>query len=86
MDSSHETSIDEGEGSSPPHLAVPAVRHRGGLARGPPDGERLATLGAGEVVGERGIVERGLRNASAVATDHPEVEQRLREILAERGG
>ena len=49
------------------------------------DGERLATLGAGEVVGERGIVEQGLRNASAVATDHPEVEQR-REILAERGG
>ena len=37
-------------------------------------------------MGERGIVERGLRNASAVATDHPEVEQRLREILAERGG
>jgi CRP-like cAMP-binding protein len=55
-------------------------------------------------VGGRGIVERGLRNASAVATepvrvafltadqvrklgsDHPKVEQLLREILAERGG
>jgi CRP/FNR family cyclic AMP-dependent transcriptional regulator len=67
------------------------------------DGETLATIGPGEVVGERGIVKRGLRNASAVATepvqaifltadqmkrlrrDHPEVEERLRSILEERG-
>ena len=32
------------------------------------DGESLATLGPGEVVGERGVIERGLRNATAVAT------------------
>jgi len=31
------------------------------------DGETLATIGEGEVVGERGIVTRGLRNATAVA-------------------
>ena len=32
------------------------------------NGETLATIGQGEVVGERGIVTRGLRNATAVAT------------------
>jgi CRP/FNR family transcriptional regulator, cyclic AMP receptor protein len=32
------------------------------------DGETIATLGEGDVVGETGVVKRGLRNASVVAT------------------
>jgi CRP-like cAMP-binding protein len=32
------------------------------------DDEVLATLGAGDVVGERGVVNRALRNASVIAT------------------
>jgi CRP/FNR family cyclic AMP-dependent transcriptional regulator len=32
------------------------------------DGETVATVGPGEVVGERGTVKRALRNATAVAT------------------
>jgi CRP/FNR family cyclic AMP-dependent transcriptional regulator len=32
------------------------------------DDDVVATLGAGDVVGERGVVERGLRNATVVAT------------------
>lgn len=65
--------------------------------------EGEASLGPGEVVGEQGIVEHGLRNASAVATspvravfltadqvrslrrDIPDLDQKLRSILEERG-
>jgi CRP/FNR family transcriptional regulator, cyclic AMP receptor protein len=32
------------------------------------DGDTIATLGEGDVVGETGVVKRGLRNASVVAT------------------
>jgi CRP-like cAMP-binding protein len=32
------------------------------------DGDTLAKLGAGDVVGETGVVKRGLRNANVVAT------------------
>ncbi|HEX2231883.1 MAG TPA: cyclic nucleotide-binding domain-containing protein [Thermoleophilaceae bacterium] len=32
------------------------------------DGDTLAKLGAGDVVGETGVVKRGLRNADVVAT------------------
>lgn len=32
------------------------------------DGETMATLGSGDVVGETGVVERALRNADVVAT------------------
>jgi CRP/FNR family transcriptional regulator, cyclic AMP receptor protein len=100
-----ETSVEEGEellaaGTSPYQMF--AIEEGAVDVRS--DGETIASIGAGETVGERGIVERGLRNASAVATepvkavfltadqvrklerDHPEVEKRLREILAERGG
>jgi CRP/FNR family transcriptional regulator, cyclic AMP receptor protein len=99
-----EVSIDEGEelvtaGTSPYQLF--AVEQ--GALDVRRDGETIATIGNGELVGERGIVERGLRNASVVATesvraifltadqvrklrsDHPEVEERLRAVLAERG-
>jgi CRP/FNR family cyclic AMP-dependent transcriptional regulator len=99
-----EVSIDEGEdlvraGTQPYQLF--AIEE--GTVEVQRDGETLATIGPGEVVGERGIVKRGLRNASAVATgpvkaifltadqmkrlrrDHPEVEERLRSILEERG-
>src|SRR4051812_49505783 len=31
--------------------------------------DKLATLGAGDVVGEAGLLKRGLRNADVVATD-----------------
>jgi CRP/FNR family transcriptional regulator, cyclic AMP receptor protein len=63
------------------------------------DGRRLATLGPGDVFGETGVLERGLRNASVVATSPlrivklttwdmkrltPEAVQRLRELVAER--
>jgi CRP/FNR family transcriptional regulator, cyclic AMP receptor protein len=33
------------------------------------DGEAIAELGAGEVVGETGVMKRGLRNAEVVATE-----------------
>lgn len=32
------------------------------------DGEEVATLGAGEIVGETGVMERALRNATVTAT------------------
>jgi CRP/FNR family cyclic AMP-dependent transcriptional regulator len=32
------------------------------------DGEQVATLGAGEIVGETGVMERALRNATVTAT------------------
>ena len=99
-----EVSIDEGEdlvraGTQPYQLF--AIEE--GTVEVKRDDETLATIGPGEVVGERGIVKRGLRNASAVATepvraifltadqmrklrrDHPDVEERLRSILEERG-
>jgi CRP/FNR family transcriptional regulator, cyclic AMP receptor protein len=64
-----EVSIDEGEdlvraGTQPYQLF--AIEE--GTVEVQRDGETLATIGPGEVVGERGIVKRGLRNASAVAT------------------
>jgi CRP/FNR family transcriptional regulator, cyclic AMP receptor protein len=64
-----EVSIDEGEelvraGTSPYQLF--ALEE--GTVEVRRDDEVLATIGPGEVVGERGIVKRGLRNASAVAT------------------
>jgi CRP/FNR family cyclic AMP-dependent transcriptional regulator len=64
-----EVSIDEGEdlvraGTEPYQLF--AIEE--GTVEVKRDGETLATIGPGEVVGERGIVKRGLRNASAVAT------------------
>jgi CRP/FNR family transcriptional regulator, cyclic AMP receptor protein len=63
------------------------------------EGRRLATLGPGDVFGETGVLERGLRNASVVATSPlrivklttweikrltPETVQRLRELVAAR--
>jgi CRP/FNR family transcriptional regulator, cyclic AMP receptor protein len=64
-----EVSIDEGEdlvraGTQPYQMF--AIEE--GTVEVQRDGETLATIGPGEVVGERGIVKRGLRNASAVAT------------------
>ncbi|MFN2615523.1 MAG: cyclic nucleotide-binding domain-containing protein [Thermoleophilaceae bacterium] len=58
------------------------------------DGESVAELGAGDVVGETGVVNRGLRNADVVATGpvqvvyftHSQVKQMRREMpeLGER--
>jgi len=63
------------------------------------DGTLLATLGPGDVFGETGVLERGLRNASVVATSPlrivklttwdikrltPETVQRLRELAGQR--
>ena len=63
------------------------------------DGRLLATLGPGDVFGETGVLEQGLRNASVVATSPlrvvkltswdvkrltPETIQRLRELVAAR--
>jgi CRP/FNR family cyclic AMP-dependent transcriptional regulator len=99
-----EVSIEEGEelvraGTSPYQLF--AIEE--GSVEVKRDDETIATIGPGEVVGERGVVKRGLRNASAVATgpvraifltadqvrrlrrEHPDVEERLRTILEERG-
>ena len=47
----------------------PADRHRGGHRRGGSHDERLATLGKGDVVGEAGLLKRGLRNADVVAAE-----------------
>jgi CRP-like cAMP-binding protein len=99
-----EVSIDEGEelihAGTPPYQMFAIEEGAVEVRR---NGETLATIGEGEVVGERGIVTRGLRNASAIATgpvraifltedqvrrlrrEHPEVEDRLRSILEERG-
>ena len=59
----------------------------------------LATLGPGDVFGETGVLERGMRNASVVATSpmrmvklttweikrlSPETVQQLRELVAQR--
>src|SRR5829696_9321625 len=63
------------------------------------EGRRLATLGPGDVFGETGVLEQGLRNASVVATSPlrivklttwdikrltPETVQRLRALVAQR--
>ena len=63
------------------------------------DGRQLATLGPGDVFGETGVLDKGLRNASVVATSPlrvvkltswdvkrltPETIQRLRELVAAR--
>ena len=63
------------------------------------DGRLLASLGPGDVFGETGVLERGLRNASVVATSPlrivklttwdikrltPETVQRLHELVAQR--
>jgi len=63
------------------------------------EGRRLATLGPGDVFGETGVLEHGLRNASVVATSRmrmvklttweikrltPETVEKLRELVAQR--
>ena len=63
------------------------------------DGRRLATLGPGDVFGETGVLEQGMRNASVIATSPlrivklttwdikrltPETVQRLRDLVAQR--
>jgi len=63
------------------------------------DGEVIATLGPGDVFGETGVLERGLRNASVVSTTPvrvfkltnweikrlgPETVQRLRDLISDR--
>src|ERR671911_1928930 len=63
------------------------------------DGRTLATLGPGDVFGETGVLERGLRNASVVATSPirmvklttweikrlpPETVEKLRDLVAQR--
>src|SRR5215218_1368677 len=63
------------------------------------DGRRLATLGPGDVFGETGVLEQGLRNASVVATSRmrvvklttweikrltPETVDKLRALVAQR--
>jgi CRP/FNR family cyclic AMP-dependent transcriptional regulator len=63
------------------------------------DGERVATLGPGDVFGEMGVLEKELRTASVIATSRmrlirltnwevgrlsPEVRARLRDVIAER--
>jgi CRP/FNR family cyclic AMP-dependent transcriptional regulator len=63
------------------------------------EGERVATLGPGDVFGEMGVLEKELRTASVIATSRmrlirltnwevgrlsPEVRARLRDVIAER--
>jgi CRP/FNR family cyclic AMP-dependent transcriptional regulator len=64
-----EVSIDEGEslvraGTPPDQLYV----IEDGTVEVRRDDETIATLGPGDVVGERGVMKRGLRNATVVAT------------------
>jgi CRP/FNR family cyclic AMP-dependent transcriptional regulator len=64
-----EVSIDEGEslvraGTPPDQLYV----IEDGTVEVKRDDETIATLGPGDVVGERGVMKRGLRNATVVAT------------------
>jgi len=62
-------------------------------------GEKVASLGPGDIFGETGVLEKGLRNASVVATSpirvvkltnweikrlRPETLARLREVVDER--
>ena len=63
------------------------------------DGRTMATLGPGDVFGETGVLERGLRNASVVATSPirmvklttweikrltPETVEKLRDLVSQR--
>jgi CRP-like cAMP-binding protein len=63
-----EVSIDDGEellhAGTPPYQLFAIEK---GSIEVQKDGETIATISEGEVVGERGIVTRGLRNATAVA-------------------
>jgi CRP-like cAMP-binding protein len=64
-----ELSIEEGEslvraGTPPDQLFVVEE----GTVEVQRDDETIATLGPGDVVGERGVMKRGLRNATVVAT------------------
>jgi CRP-like cAMP-binding protein len=64
-----EVSIEEGEslvraGTPPDQLFVIEE----GTVEVQRDDETIATLGPGDVVGERGVMKRGLRNATVVAT------------------
>jgi CRP/FNR family transcriptional regulator, cyclic AMP receptor protein len=64
-----EVSIDEGEslvraGTPPDQLYVIEE----GSVEVKRDDETIAKLGPGDVVGERGVLKRGLRNATVVAT------------------
>ena len=63
-----EVSIDDGEellhAGTPPYQLFAIEKGSVEVQR---DGETIATISEGEVVGERGIVTRGLRNATAVA-------------------
>jgi CRP-like cAMP-binding protein len=65
-----EISIDEGEelvhAGTPPYQLFAIEQGEVEVRK---DGETVATIGEGEVVGERGMIRRGLRNASAIATD-----------------
>jgi CRP/FNR family transcriptional regulator, cyclic AMP receptor protein len=68
-DMADETSIEEGEelaraGTWPYQLF--AIEE--GSVEIRRDGDTIAKLGAGDVVGETGVVKRGLRNADVVAT------------------
>jgi CRP/FNR family cyclic AMP-dependent transcriptional regulator len=68
-DMADETSIEEGEelaraGTWPYQLF--AIEEGNVEVRR--DGDTVAKLGAGDVVGETGVVKRGLRNADVVAT------------------
>jgi CRP/FNR family transcriptional regulator, cyclic AMP receptor protein len=68
-DMAEETSIQEGEelaraGTWPYQLF--AIEE--GSVEVRRDGDTVATLGPGDVVGETGLVKRGLRNADVVAT------------------
>ena len=84
-----ETSLDEGErlvreGTWPYQLF--AIEE--GEVEVQRDEETVAKLGAGDVVGETGVVNRGLRNASVVATKpvkaifftHSQVKQMRRDM------
>src|SRR3954453_21288597 len=63
-----EVSIDDGEellhAGTPPYQLFAIEKGSVQVQR---DGDTIATISEGEVVGERGIVTRGLRNATAVA-------------------
>jgi CRP/FNR family cyclic AMP-dependent transcriptional regulator len=64
-----EVSIEEGEtlvraGTPPAQLFI----IEDGTVQVRRDDDVVAKLGPGDVVGERGVVERGLRNATVVAT------------------
>ena len=65
-----EVSIEEGEellrAGTPPDQLFAIEKGTVEVKR---DGDTVATVGPGEVVGERGTVKHALRNATAVATE-----------------